>query len=140
MRETLLPLMWAQLLVLPVFITAKLVRPSILAADAPLFVDILFLSFPNFCEAIVGVITLTMIGYVLKEKLQPTLPDIAIYVGAVILAAVYVLTQELRIHNLGGNNVYDPYDMMASFLGLVSSLIALIVWKPLSRPQPSQNH
>ena len=30
-----------------------------------------------------------------------------------------MLTQEFKLHNLGGNNVYDPYDVVASIVGLV---------------------
>ena len=123
-----------QILVILVFIPAKAFRPHILAADAPEFVDIFFLSFPNFCEGIVGVVTLTALGSFLRERRLPNLRTRTIYFGAVSLAAVYVLTQELRIHNLGGNNVYDPYDMVASLLGLLFGL-ALLMWQnPLSRP------
>lgn len=123
-----------QILVLLVFIPAKAFRPRILAADAPKFVDIFFLSFPNFCEGIVGVVTLTALGSILRERWLPKLRTRTIYFGAVSLAAVYVFTQELRIHNLGGNNIYDPYDMVASLAGLLFGL-ALLTWcKPLTEP------
>lgn len=122
-----------QILVILVFFPAKAFRPRILAANAPEFVDIFFLSFPNFCEGIVGVATLTALGSFLRERSLPKLRTQTIYLGAVGLAAVYVFTQELRIHNLGGNNVYDPHDMVASLLGLLGGL-ALLMWQdPLSR-------
>ena len=40
--------------------------------------------------------------------------------------ATYVLSQELKLHNVGGNNVYDPNDVAASILGLVVVNLMLI--------------
>ena len=40
------------------------------------------------------------------------------YFVAVGLASIYSVTQEFKYHNLGGNNVYDPYDVIASLIGL----------------------
>lgn len=34
-----------------------------------------------------------------------------------------MLTQEFELHNLGGNNVYDPNDVAASIIGLVGMLL-----------------
>lgn len=126
---------WVQILVILVFIPAKVFRPRILAADMPEFVDIFFLSFPNFCEGIVGVATLTALGSFLRERRFPNLRARTVYFGAFSLAAVYVFTQELRIHNLGGNNIYDPYDMIASLLGLLVGLGLLLWHDPLSKPR-----
>ena len=36
-----------------------------------------------------------------------------------------MLTQELKFHNLGGNNVYDPWDLLFSVAGLASMGIVL---------------
>jgi len=44
---------------------------------------------------------------------------------AVVLAAIYILSQELKFHNLGGNNVYDPYDLMASIVGLAITFVVM---------------
>ncbi len=50
------------------------------------------------------------------EKLN----DQTIYLIATLAAAVYVILQEFKIHNLGGANTYDPYDVVASIIGLIT--------------------
>ena len=47
--------------------------------------------------------------------------DIYIHILAVSIAAFYVISQELKFHNIGGNNVYDPYDLIASIIGLAGT-------------------
>ena len=42
-----------------------------------------------------------------------------IYLVSLMLAAVYVITQEMNFHSLGGNNIYDFNDIVASVIGLV---------------------
>ena len=41
------------------------------------------------------------------------------YLFAVGLASIYSVSQEFKFHNFGGNNVYDPYDVIASLIGFV---------------------
>lgn len=53
-------------------------------------------------------------------------PNFAIYLLATLLAGTYVLTQEFKLHNLGGRNVYDPYDALASIIGIVGMLLVLV--------------
>lgn len=55
------------------------------------------------------------------------IPDLAVYLLATIIAGTYVLTQEFNLHALGGRNVYDPYDAVASLIGLVGMF--LLFWR-----------
>jgi len=75
-----------------------LLRPYVLASDFPEAVNIFVLSFPNFCEAICGSLLLANIGLSLKSR---------------------------KIHNLGGRNVYDPFDLLFSVIGLLIAAVIL---------------
>ena len=84
---------------------------------------ILVNSLPNFVEAVVGTVTLAGMLMSLRdnsESLARWLTDRRLYFGATILAAAFVVPQELNWINLDGNSVYDPYDMAASILGLIA--------------------
>ncbi|NET35827.1 MAG: hypothetical protein F6K19_28005 [Cyanothece sp. SIO1E1] len=120
-----------QLITIVVFALAKAVRPSVLESQAPELVKLFLLSFPNFCEAIVGILTLTMLGLYANRRLK--WPNNTIYIAAVSLAAIYVITQEFKIHNLGGNNIYDPNDVLFSVLGLLFGFILIRRMKPQLR-------
>lgn len=111
----------------------SLLRPYILQHNFPEFLKIFVLSYPNFCEAIVGVFVLTMILMRLSKRHfsnQYQLKDHQSYVAAILLAAIYVTTQEMELHYLGGNNIYDPYDLAFSIVGLITAYLLLISKKP----------
>ena len=79
-------------------------------------------SIPNFIEAIIGTLILT--GILLQTRQYffqkiGFIREVYIHLLAVTLASIYVISQELKFHNLGGNNVYDPYDIIASIMGLI---------------------
>lgn len=104
------------------FINKFAFRPWILAYDAPQFLKVIAWSIPNFIEAVMGSILITGGLFYLQNNfvsLQKQLADIPIYLIAVSFASIYVLTQEIKWHNLGGRNVYDPNDLMASVLGIL---------------------
>ncbi|MEZ5288410.1 MAG: hypothetical protein R2712_27110 [Vicinamibacterales bacterium] len=46
-----------------------------------------------------------------------------IYLLSVAITGAYVVLQEVKVHNLGGRNVYDPNDVVASIIGLVMMFI-----------------
>lgn len=117
-----------QLLTIVVFAFAKAIRPGVLKSQAPELVKLFLLSFPNFCEAIVGILTLTMLGLHANRRLK--WPNNSIYIAAVVLAAIYVITQEFKIHNLGGNNIYDPNDVLFSITGLCLGFVLIYSMKP----------
>lgn len=108
-----------------IFVLNKLyIRNWMLENDLPDFLLIITYSIPNLIEAIVVTIILTGILLQLRQhfnKKLGSIKDIHINILASSIAAVYVISQELKFHNLGGNNVYDPYDLLASFIGLIGT-------------------
>ena len=107
-----------------IFIVNKLfIRPYILKNDVHEIFQIMTLSVPNLIEAIVGTLLLTGILMQIRQqfgKYFASINDTYIHVIAVCMASIYVITQELKFHNIGGNNVYDPYDIIASVIGLLA--------------------
>jgi hypothetical protein len=107
-----------------VFVFNKFVfRPWILEAGLPTFFDVLVNSLPNLSEAIIGTLLLPGIGFELRARLAGRLgdqSDTAVYLIVILVAGVYVLSQELKFHNLGGNNIYDPWDLLFSIVGLAA--------------------
>ena len=88
------------------------------------------LSVPNTFEAIIGMSTVTALLMRAKLHFSPRLeriPNLAIYLLGTVVVGTYVLTQEFKLHDLGGRNVYDPYDVAASILGLVGMF--LLFWR-----------
>jgi len=115
-------------------------RPYILENDFPEFINIFVLSLPNFCEAVVGGLLITNLSLFIKHKYLKTFSNVTnnfIYLFAVLFTAIYVILQEFKIHNLGGNNTYDPFDILFSVIGLITVYLLLIYFKPIiySGPQ-----
>ena len=103
-------------------------RPRVLAADLPEVFVIAVNSLPNLAEAIMGTLLLTGLGLELRARSTGKLSELSdstLYGVATLLAGVYVVSQELRFHNLGGNNVYDPWDLAFSAFGLATTLLVL---------------
>ena len=95
-------------------------KPWILENKTPDIFLIVTNSIPNFIEAIIGTLMLTGILFGVRQyfnKKFGSINDTSIHLIAVSIASIYVISQELKIHNLGGNNVYDPYDIVASSFG-----------------------
>ncbi len=111
------------------FVLNKFVfRPYILAGDFPSVIRHLVLSFPNFAEAVMGMLVVTGILFRAKQyrnKIFKKIESGKVYLVAALFTALYTLSQELRFHNLGGNNIYDPYDLVASILGIVTIYLYL---------------
>lgn len=103
-------------------------RNWILKNNPPEFLKTITLSIPNLIEAIIVTLLLTGILlqirkiYYIKLKFLKTKHLHFIASGA---ASVYVISQELKFHNLGGNNVYDPNDLIASAIGLIGILVII---------------
>ena len=133
----LLRLARIQIATIVLFVVNKmLVRPFVLERDFSEPFRVFVFSFPNLCEAVVGTLTLTYIGlFINYRRLQPSrrIRDGYLYLMATLIAAVYVILQELKIHNLGGENVYDPFDVLFSVIGLVIAYSILILLKPTVR-------
>lgn len=126
------------LVVLAVFAVNKLwIRPWVLDRDLPRAFDIAVLSWPNAAEAIIGLGVCTALLHLARHQLRPRwdqLPRLWIDLTALTLAGTYVLTQEFKLHHLGGRNTFDPYDVVASVLGL---LIMFAVLRRYGAVEPS---
>jgi len=105
-------------------------RPYVLKNDFYEFLNVVVLSFPNLCEAIVGTLVLVNIALVLNTR-KPFIKTSYLYHVIPLIAAFYVILQELKIHNLGGNNVYDPYDLLFSVIGLILTYVFLLIKRPV---------
>lgn len=91
----------------------------------------------NFFESVIGVIILTGIVLYLNLKLLNIRHQFAnntIYILATILAGIYVITQEFKIHNFGGNNVYDINEVYFSIVGLMFGFFTVFRVKPKINP------
>ena len=76
-----------------------------------------------------GTILISGILFFSRQRLAihlSRLTDPTLYFAATLIAATYVLSQEFKLHNVGGNNVYDSNDVAASILGLVVISLILI--------------
>ena len=115
---------------LGILLFVKLVmRPWVLSHDASPIFSIVVFSFPNFVEAVV-VLTLVFSIMMFARGLLPTLTkrtsERGLLVFSLLVAGTYVLTQELSPNNLGGHNVVDPWDVVASVLGLAMMTIIFV--------------
>lgn len=117
MNDSIRQVLRVQILIIFCFFIFKLIRPTVLESQAPEWVKLFLLSFPNFCEGVMGVLILSGVGAYFQRFLH--LSHFIIYLLATLLAAIYVLSQEFKWHHLGGVNVYDPNDVLFSIVGLI---------------------
>ncbi|MCK8523492.1 hypothetical protein M0D21_18055 [Aquimarina sp. D1M17] len=123
-----------QIVLIVLFIFFKFIRPSIIEGNYSEWIKITLLSLPNFFEGIIGVLILTGLGLYLNIKVFSPDKQIGtklVYAVALILAGIYVLTQEFKIHNLGGNNVFDKNDVIFSIVGLIIGYSIVRIIKPV---------
>ncbi len=121
-----------ELIIIPIFIFFKFIRPSVLESESPEFFKMTLLSLPNLFEGIIG--TLTLSGVILiinnllnkKHQIKPKI----IYIIAVILAGVYVIAQELNIINIRTNTTFDRNDLTFSVIGLIIGYSIVVFIKP----------
>ena len=118
------------------FITAFLIfvlnkfclRPWVLKMESSSIAEVLVYSIPNLCEAIMGTIVTTALLFMLNDRLKLKLRDVYVYAISISFAAIYVISQELKYHNIGGNNVYDFNDLLASIIGLLFIAVVLFTF------------
>lgn len=111
---------WVLILTVP--LNKFILRPWVIEQDFGGWKLIVVNSYPNFVEAVCGTVVLAGLLATVRSRFPEQLSKLTnhqLYWIATIIAAVYVITQEFKIHNLGGRNVYDPYDVYASVLGLL---------------------
>ncbi|MEX2602132.1 MAG: hypothetical protein WD355_10815 [Balneolaceae bacterium] len=108
-----------------VFILNKLlIRPWLSGNDVSDSFLIVSYSIPNLIEATIGTLLITGILLQIRQYFNSrfgSVKDTYIHILSVCIASIYVISQELKFHNLGGNNVYDPYDIGASLIGLLAT-------------------
>ena len=113
------------------FLNKFLLRPWVLENETSEFFKIIVLSIPNLIEAVVGTLLLTGILVELKHRFSKKLGHIKdeyLYLFAVVLASIYSLSQEFKFHNMGGNNVYDQNDVIASLIGFAMTYMVIKVF------------
>lgn len=113
------------------FLNKFLLRPWVLENETSEFFKIIVLSIPNLIEAVVGTLLLTGILVELKHRFSKKLGHIKdeyLYLFAVVLASIYSLSQEFKFHNVGGNNVYDQNDVIASLIGFAMTYMVIKVF------------
>ena len=98
------------------------IRPWVLetveAGPAVVLVD----SLPNLIEAVVGTVLVAGFLLTLRERSARSASQITesrLYLLASAMAGVFVVSQELNWFVLLRHNIYDPFDVTASILGLV---------------------
>ncbi|WP_075340446.1 hypothetical protein [Tenacibaculum agarivorans] len=117
-----------QFIIIVLFVLFKLLRPIVLQHTSIEFLKILVLSLPNFFEGILGVLLLTGIGLLVTKR--SNINKKLMYLTALVIASVYTITQEFKIHNLGGNNVFDLNDVLFSIVGLLLGYFIVTKLKP----------
>lgn len=91
---------------------------------------------------LVGVDTMTTVAVmllVLRRRVGPVVTwasDGVVYSVAAVLTGTYVLTQEFKLHDLGGRNVFDPWDAVASGIGVVIIWLLFLRWGVLDDGAP----
>lgn len=140
-EKDILSLARIQILVICLFAAFKMLRPTVLKTTDNGIIRTIFLSFPNLAEGIIGVLTTIMVILILFRKgLKVLYPSNSVlYIFAAALATIYVLLQEFKVHNLGGNNVYDPNDVLFSLIGLSIGFLILCVLKPAIGLKTTEN-
>ena len=79
-------------------------------------------SFPNFLEGIIGSISLASLGLWCRNRngyWQPDKETPTFFNWVTFIAAAYVIPQELNWFTITRENTFDPYDVIASILGLL---------------------
>ena len=115
------------------FVLKFLIRPIVIENEYTGLIKTIALSYPNFSEAIAGSIVIAFILLVINGKFGKKglkLEEKHIPIISILTSGIYVLLQEFKIHNIGGTNVYDPYDAIFSILGLIVAFGLLIYIKP----------
>ncbi len=127
-----------------VFILNKFfLRPWILEHDITGIILIFTNSIPNMIEGIIGTLLLTGIllqGQLYFKKKLGAMKNTHVHILAIIITSIYVISQELKFHNLGGNNVYDFYDLIASIIGMAMTFALIQRYGFTDRIEEADRH
>ncbi len=105
-----------------------IIRPLVLEWDSESVMALILLSYPNFVEGVIGFFSVSVVLVLIRFKFEKTFPkeQLWLYLITSLISGVYVITQELKIHNLGGHNIYDPNDIIASVLGITTAFFLVL--------------
>lgn len=121
-----------EFVVLISFILLKfIIRPYVLKQAPGGIAEVFVLSYPNFCEAVVGAIVILLLLFTLQRRTWSIRPEPnQAYLLSLGLTGVYTISQEYKIHNLGGENVFDIYDVYFSVAGLIFAAAVFFYLRP----------
>lgn len=93
-------------IVVSYFIVKFIIRPLAIENEKSGIIEIIAFSYPNFCEAVIGAIFLTLVlltfkGVLMKHKSNLIVKEKYLYQIGVLISGIYVILQEFKIHNLG---------------------------------------
>ena len=94
------------------------------------FLETISFSIPNYFEAVMGTSTVVVLLLLAKSRKVPFFMSAStakLKIIGIVFSAIFVITQELKIHNIGGRNIYDMNDLIASVIGLL--FIAFVIFK-----------
>lgn len=106
-----------------------IVRPWVLSRDVWPVLEIFALSVPSLIESIVLltiVFGLLTVGKAYGVPIVQRFSRHTLLAISIVLVGTYVITQELSPQNLGGANVVDVWDMLASLMGLAAMSLLFI--------------
>ncbi len=109
-------------------VNRHVVRPWVLHYMDGGLATVLVNSLPNLVEAIIGTIDVSLILLVIVRRnawLRRRIGHTTIYVVATAIAGLFVISCELNGIRFRGPNVYEPNDIVASILGLLTILFLL---------------
>jgi hypothetical protein len=122
------------------FVLNKLVlRPLLSDAEIPSWLEVVLYSSPNLIEAVMGTTTVAVLLLLARQRLGgrwAEVSDLVVYSVAAVLAGTWVLTQEFKLHDLGGRNVYDPLDAVASAVGVALMWLIFVRFGVLEDESP----
>lgn len=139
-RKDIMRLARVQLFTLIPFMLLKSYRQELIAAFPNDVWEVFLYSFPNFAEAIVGMMFLASAGVYLLHSTSGNprrLP--LVYLLATVGTLTYVITQELKWHSIGGENITDPWDVAFSVAGTIAGLAILFYLRPGGSVQESES-
>lgn len=125
-------LAWAAGLLGALVVVKLVLRPWVIERDSWGVAEVVVFSFPSFVESFV-VATLLFIILTFLKRLSFSIllgvTQLHAFWISVVLAGIHVITQELQEHNLGGANVVDRWDILASFIGLACFSVLFLRFK-----------
>ncbi|MEM7415854.1 MAG: hypothetical protein AAF389_10190 [Gemmatimonadota bacterium] len=97
------------------------VRPWAEGVDLPRWAEVLTYSSPNAIEGVVGMTVVCVMLLTVRRRLDGgAIGEATLFAIGAALTSAYVLTQEFGLHHLGGRNVVDPLDAVASVVGVLT--------------------